>query len=297
MLISISGKIESGKDTVGEIINFLLYKQYFEEDITIKDLEYIPDCIIPYTPNKFLVKKFADKLKDIVCLLIGCTREQLEDHEFKEKELGEEWTRYVYADGHNDHYRNGEWTKSMNTVWCSKERYEEEKRINWQTAYRQPLTPRLLLQLLGTECGRNIIHPNIWVNSLMSEYKSITVSGGFIDMSKPDKGFEETYKQQASNWVITDTRFPNELKAIKDKEGITIRVVRVDNDICKTCLKTLREQMQGCDEITCYRQNQKHESETALDDYDFDYEINNDGSIKELVEKVKVILIKENIIN
>ena len=29
------------------------------------------------------IKKFADKLKDIVCLLIGCTREQLEDQEFK----------------------------------------------------------------------------------------------------------------------------------------------------------------------------------------------------------------------
>ena len=32
------------------------------------------------------------------------------------------------------------------------------------------LTPRLILQLLGTDCGRDIIHPNIWVNSTMMAY-------------------------------------------------------------------------------------------------------------------------------
>ena len=34
-------------------------------------------------------------------------------------------------------------------------------------------TPRLLLQLLGTDAGRNIVHPNIWVNALMSDYRQI----------------------------------------------------------------------------------------------------------------------------
>ena len=49
--------------------------------------------IYPHFSN-YQIKKFADKLKDIACLLIGCTREQLEDREFKEKELGEEWVAY-----------------------------------------------------------------------------------------------------------------------------------------------------------------------------------------------------------
>ena len=39
-----------------------------------------------------------------------------------------------------------------------------------------------------------------------------------------------------------------------------------------------------------------HPSETALDDAEFDYEIINDGTIEDLIEKVKEILIKENII-
>ena len=35
--------------------------------------------------------KFADKLKDCVCILLGCTRSQLEDREFKESYLSSEW--------------------------------------------------------------------------------------------------------------------------------------------------------------------------------------------------------------
>ena len=40
----------------------------------------------------------------------------------------------------------------------------------------------------------------------------------------------------------------------------------------------------------------QHPSETALDDYQFDYVIDNNGTIEELIEKVKVILIKEKLI-
>ena len=53
-IIGISGKKTVGKNTIAKIINQL-------------------------TNNKYEEKCFADKLKDIVCLLIGCTREQLED--------------------------------------------------------------------------------------------------------------------------------------------------------------------------------------------------------------------------
>ena len=42
----------------------------------------------------FIKLSFADKLKDSVGVMFGCTRKQLEDREFKERELGEEWTKY-----------------------------------------------------------------------------------------------------------------------------------------------------------------------------------------------------------
>lgn len=92
MIIGINGKIGSGKDTVGKIIQFITYNKHRE--LKGFDTMSFSDFCIDYNlhnRSNWKIKKFADKLKDIVCLLIGCTREQLEDHEFKEKELGEEW--------------------------------------------------------------------------------------------------------------------------------------------------------------------------------------------------------------
>ncbi len=95
------------------------------------------------------------------------------------------------------------------------------------------LTPRKLLQLLGTECGREILHPNIWVNALISGYiKSSPGKGGelgayghteCIDCKKPFNGYKRQFicntchdtHDWLPTWVVTDVRFPNELKAIK----------------------------------------------------------------------------------
>jgi len=226
MIIGISGKIGSGKDTVGTIIQ-LLDLGYTNESI-LEVLTLCPDCPSE-KKSSWEVHKFAGKLKDMVCLLIGCTREQLEDIDFKNKVLGEEWTNYAYATGSEPCEEHG---RRMTTAPCSKEKYEEERRINWQTAYKYEMTPRILLQRLGTEAGRDIIHPNIWVNAL----------------------------------------FPNEMEAVTSRGGITIRVNR-DNE-----------------------NESNHPSETGLDDATFDYTIDNNGTMEDLIEKVKFILIKENII-
>ena len=213
-LIGISGKIGSGKDTVGNIIQMLTQGIDSNTQIT----EYVNGTNI--TGFDYQIKKFADTIKDIACMLIGCTRAQLEDQEFKQKELGEEWWYCVADDGSYIPYeQNLHKNKVVNLV---------------------KLTPRKLLQLLGTECGRQIIHPNIWVNSLFADYK------------------------KDSNWIITDVRFPNEAQAIKDKGGIMIRINR-----------------------PLYRLDDQHPSETALDNYNFDYVIENEGSIDELVQKIK----------
>lgn len=135
---------------------------------------------------------------------------------------------------------------------------------------RRKLTPRLILQLLGTECGREIIHPNLWVNSLFADYVGIPQVG---------VGITENNDYKYPNWIITDMRFPNELQAVKDRGGITIRVNRpgvIMNGIG-------------------YNANE-HPSETALDYAEFDYIIDNNGTIEELIEKVKKVLIKENIL-
>ena len=74
-------------------------------------------------------------------------------------------------------------------------------------------------------------------------------------------------------------RFPNELEAIKKHNGITIRINR---GLIERTGKMIQEP--------------EHISETALDDAEFDYVIENDSNVKELIKQVKKILIKEKII-
>jgi dephospho-CoA kinase len=119
--------------------------------------------------------------------------------------------------------------------------------------FLEMMSVRELLQKIGTEAMRNGLHENVWVNALFSDYK------------------------EDSLWVITDVRFPNEYKAIKEKEGIVIRVERPNSSSKKK-------------EIT------QHPSEIGLDNFDFDYTIHNDSTLENLVSKVREILKKENII-
>lgn len=320
MIIGISGKIGSGKDTVGKIIQILVDCPHFSNKAVE---EYLKKEDVVYS---FKNKKFADKLKNIVCLLIGCTREQLEDREFKEKELGEEWNKYYIA---NKKFPNIPLNGYFNTSLEAVENMQQNvhftehgvARLNLEVNKRV-LTPRLLLQLLGTECGRSIIHPNVWVNALFSKYQSpiyymcdkcgeenilphqlLEIESRFKKQGYLDnefvcpncKGTElegDITKVITSNpcyWIITDTRFPNELKAIKDRGGISIRVNRLfvteiigENKVSWTPIPTV-------DYIP-------HESETALDNAKFDYTIDNSGTIEGLIKKVKEILIKEKII-
>lgn len=69
---------------------------------------------------------------------------------------------------------------------------------------RYDLTPRTLLQKVGV--GMREIYPNIWIDRLFNSLRG----------------------NQFINKVITDVRFLNEVKAIKERNGIIIRLVRED---------------------------------------------------------------------
>ena len=250
MVVGISGKIGSGKDEIGKILQYLsstgMYS--FKQGLSYKGYLEVYDK----REHNYQIKKYADKLKDMVCLLIGCTREQLEDREFKEKPLGEDWIVHWYKD-------------NKGRKFLTKTASEAVNHPDRAVAGQDMLTPRLLLQLLGTECGRQIIHPNIWVNALFADYKGKYL-GATDDMKEP-------VEMCFPNWIITDVRFPNEAKAIKDKGGILIRINRpqyLDNGLVV--------------------RKDEHLSETSLDDYDkFDHVIENDGTVQDLIDKVKAL--------
>jgi hypothetical protein len=207
MIISITGKIGSGKDTVAQIIQ---------------------ECT-PY--HKWEVKKWAGKLKVIAELITGIPKEKFEDQDFKYTNLPECWDRQLQSG-----------------------RYKTT----------QSMSVRELLQLLGTEAMRNGLHENVWVNALMSDYKPYSVRGS-------------SYEEHESNWIITDTRFPNELEAVQEQKGITIKVHRPGR-------KSDAKQAQ-------------HASETALDGVkDWDYVISNDGDLSDLKNKVYEILEAEKLL-
>lgn len=219
-LIGLSGYMQSGKTTVGEII------QGFDPEWEIKG--------------------FSHKLKQIASLLTGIPWKTFEDQGFKNSYLGKEWD-----------FNSG------------------------TTQYKV----RDFLQQLGTEAIRDVIHENAWVNALFADYKEI------MNSTTSDAGYMEWGNGEYPKWVIADVRFPNEAKAIKDRGGIIVRINR-HNDV----LSKWEEEAKSKGTKSKGIRLQHHPSEISLDDWSFDYTINNNRTLEELVEKVREMLIKYEVI-
>lgn len=90
-LISISGRKGSGKDLVGRIIQMSTANYTVHEIHNILTDKECKDCdLLPFSDEtNWQIKKFANPLKDMVCILLNCTREQLEDRHLKTLSLQE----------------------------------------------------------------------------------------------------------------------------------------------------------------------------------------------------------------
>lgn len=75
----------------------------------------------------------------------------------------------------------------------------------WSKKFGYEFTPRMALQTIGTEVGRDTFSPNIWIDILEKK----------IDKHK--------------NYVITDVRFANEMKWIQKQGGVLIEIKRGEN--------------------------------------------------------------------
>jgi len=202
------------------------------------------------------IKKFAGKLKQIGSILTGIPVENFEDQEFKKNLLGPEWG-------------------TVKDIPLNAISPFADMQFNVMMSVRE------FLQKLGTEAMRNGLHVNTWVNALFADYKYEihrsevpTRAAGFID--------QHVYP----NWIITDMRFSNEMEAVAERKGITIRVVRPKP----------REMFLMNATTVIDTRIPEHPSETALDTAKFDYEIINDGTMEELVKKVREILVLEELI-
>lgn len=262
MIIAISGKFNSGKNTVGDIIQYLVARKNDKRSSKVQAAEFLGltdnNWKSIYNKQNWQQVSFAGKLKQIVSILTGIPAEDMDKQEVKNQVLREEWWYY----------------KGETQLFPYDTPYEANRKL--------PLvkpTVRQMLQEIGTDLLRNQLHPDTHVNALFADYKPYNKK----DTLASSSGFKLQTDEIYPNWIITDLRYPNELQAIKDKSGITIRVDRFTGNV-------------GIDNDTHAVTDWQHESETALDDYqDWDYIIHNDSDIKSLIEKVKDILKNEKL--
>lgn len=292
MIVGVSGKAQSGKDEFGKIYQYIMAHYSAGYSWKPNEEDYKSWLKNGHQKHSHIeIKKYADKLKDIVCILLNCTREDLEDEDFKNKPLGDEWDKWELR-WHLEESVDGVYSTYGEALDAL-----EELGGSWADAgdaiTQIVLTPRLLLQLLGTECGRKIIHPDIWVNSLMNEYKPIDRR----TIQDPDDS-----NINFPHWIITDVRFPNEVFPIEDREGFVVRMVRYPTFLIRSSSATEYVREPFDIENPIHRRHYEgecrhdHVSERALDEHDFVHYIYNNGTIGELIEQVMLVMKKENII-
>jgi hypothetical protein len=165
------------------------------------------------------------------------------------------------------------WDREMleGTTTSSRE-WREQVDIWWSERLDMPqLTPRWVLQYWGTEVCRTGFHDDIWIASL-----------------------ENKLRNTKDHVVISDCRFANEVKAIKNAGGITIRVSRGENPIW---YDAAIEYNKGPNGNTLWalskaklEKNKVHASEYSSIGLNYDYHLENNGSIDDLYQQVQSIV-------
>ena len=127
------------------------------------------------------------------------------------------------------------------------------------------LTPRYILQQWGTDVLRANFHDEIWVASVENRLRNTT-----------------------DDVVITDCRFANEIKAIKRAGGITMRTNRGPNPDWYD----IAVEYNGGDSLSAFTLNSLgiHASEYSSVGLDYDYHIDNNGTIDDLHHQINRVI-------
>ena len=131
--------------------------------------------------------------------------------------------------------------------------FRELPDLFWTAETGKTITPRLVLQLVGTECMRNGFFDGIWVSIVK----------------------QKLLQDLTANWVIPDTRFPNEIDMIHSIGGKIWQVKRGDNP----------------DWFDALRENNvipidEHPSEYEWVRSEFDQVIENEGTLDDLRNQI-----------
>jgi hypothetical protein len=148
----------------------------------------------------------------------------------------------------------------------------EETDLWWAEKLRRPgFSPRRAFQQIGTDTIRNHFNDNIWIYAV-----------------------ENQIRKTGGDWVITDCRFPNEMKMIKDLGGGIIRIKRgpepVWYDIAEWANIPDRDSHDEYFDQMMTTYKDVHISEWAwIGSPLIDYVVENDCPAEELHQRVKTI--------
>jgi hypothetical protein len=142
MIIAFAGASGSGKSTASKICQLLdVYKNTNGRFSKYTDIQFVEGVLTGKFKDEMLdltalsnwrIKTFANKIKQIVSIIFGCTVEQLEDEEFKRSHLPP----------------------------------------IWQDDLENLKTYRYALQYIGTNLFVERFDSNIWIKSLFNDYKT-----------------------------------------------------------------------------------------------------------------------------
>jgi len=223
-VISLSGKKQSGKDTVGKFLQELINTKEKKNYGILNNVKLLSFA----EPLKKLTKQFLNTVYNI-----DVSEEHL-NGKFKEIPLF-------------DCFNNPIMVKTL-------------YRNSAAALYNEQVTTGKLLQLIGTEFGRNFINCNIWVETCFNKI--------CMDIN-------------TTKWfILTDTRFPNEIAYMQKNLNILNKI----NPVKFLSVRIIRESLEKKINIT--ENKDTHSSETALDDYNFDVTIHNDSDLDYLKKQI-----------
>lgn len=160
--------------------------------------------------------------------------------------------------------------KDLAGVTTASRTWRETPDPYWSAQLGRPITPRYLMQQYGTEIIRANLHNDFWV---MRTQKMIESSD--------------------SDWVVTDVRFPNEIKMIREMGGVLIRVKRGEDPAWCDRAVWINRQPSWLQKVAVWLDpeiKQIHASERAWLGHPVDVTLENDHTVAHLHEEVNRII-------
>lgn len=162
-----------------------------------------------------------------------------------------DWPRHMLE---GDTKISREWREQVDPWWAEK-------------LGRPEFSPRLALQLIGTEALRNSFNPDIWFLTVENRIR----------------------KNPNQHVVISDVRFPNEIDFIRKQGG---KLVKINRGALPVWYETAMMANKGnsiAKNIMTETYSAAHFSEWAWVGSKIDFELNNDGTLEELQSQVKEV--------